>query len=452
VTRPRKTTARRPHKHRKERAAKVLPGEKRRTKGARGDGGLEDPAEDEDPDAHAVPQALPMPSTEAVVVLSRSGVRRLGSGHPWLYDDHIAVASRRDGELVRLEGPVGVDRGAACFSVGSRIPLRVVSREPGFGSSPDWAVMRLDAAIERRRDALAPGEDAYRLVHAEADGLPGLVIDRYADVAVFQAGCRWADAAAPVLARHLVDHHGVAGALARHDGAFRKLENLSEGVTLLAGEVPELVRWRHAGITREVDPWGGQKTGTYLDQRENQPWAAEVLPVGHCLDAFSHDGGFALQLAAAGSHVEALDSSRPALERLERHAAANGLSERITTRTVNVFEDLRDRVAAGEQLDGIVLDPPALAKRKGDLPRALRAYKEANLRAMRLLRPGGRLLTCSCSFHVGREAFLEALRAAAADARREVFVLGIRGAASCHPNLLTFPESDYLKAVLIEVQ
>jgi 23S rRNA (cytosine1962-C5)-methyltransferase len=391
-------------------------------------------------------------SPEPVVVLSRGGVRRLATGHPWLYADNIAVGSQCDGEVVRLEGPAGVDRGAACFSVGSRIPVRVVSREPGFGLSADWAITRLDVAIERRRDALAPGESAYRMVHAEADGLPGLVIDRYAEIAVLQAGCRWADAIAPVLARHLIDHHGLTGALARHDGAFRKLEDLPEGVHLLAGEVPDEVSWQHAGITRVVDPWRGQKTGTYLDQRENQCWAAKALPVGHCLDAFSHDGGFALHLAAAGSHVEALDSSRPALDRLERHAAANGLAERIERRVVNVFEDLRDRVSAGEQLDGIVLDPPALAKRKGDHPRALRAYKEVNLRAMRLLRPGGRLLTCSCSFHVGREDFLGALRAAAADARRDIFVRSIRGAAACHPSLLTFPESDYLKAVLIEVR
>lgn len=446
MTRPRKTAARRPHKHRKERGRKLLPGEKR---GAQGDDA--NPADD-DTDFTPDGQSEATPSAEPVVVLSHSGVRRLGTGHPWLYADNIAVGTRRDGELVQLQGPVGVDRGAACFSVGSRIPLRVVSREPGFGSSPDWAVMRLDAAIERRRDALAPGEDAYRLAHAEADGLPGLVIDRYADVAVFQAGCRWADAAAPELARHLMAHHGFTGALARHDGAFRKLEDLAEGVMLLAGEVPDQITWRHGSITREVDVWRGQKTGTYLDQRENQQWAAQVLPEGRCLDAFSHDGGFALHLAAAGSQVEALDSSQPALDRLMRHATTNGLVDRIVARTVNVFEDLRERVSAGEQWDGIVVDPPALAKRKGDLPRALRAYKELNLRALRLLRPGGRLLSCSCSFHVSRAEFLDTLRAAAADARRDVFVHGMRGAAACHPSLLTFPESDYLKAVLLEVR
>lgn len=437
MTRPHKTSARRPHKHRKERALKTFAGARKGRTPSR-----------EEPAPEAVEVAL---SADPVVVLSRGGVRRLSSGHPWLYPDNISRGSLRDGELVRLEGPVGVSRGAACFSLGSRIPLRVVSREPDFDWSSDWAVMRLDAAIERRRDALAQNEQACRLVHAEADGLPGLVIDRYARVAIFQAGCRWADAAAPMLASHLVEHHGFSGVLARHDGAFRKLEGLPEGVRLLAGEVAEQASWQHAGLTREVDLWGGQKTGTYLDQRENQLWAAKALPVGHCLDAFSNEGGFTLHLAAAGSNVEALDSSQPALDRLQKQATANGLADRVTTRTVNVFEDLRERVSAGEQFDGIVLDPPALAKRKGDLSRALRAYKELNLRAMRLLRPGGRLLSCSCSFHVSRAEFLEALRAAAADARRDVFVHSIRGAAACHPRLLTFPESDYLKAVLVEV-
>ncbi len=458
MTRPRKTNARRPHKHRKERAN---PSEGRAGKAG-------DPERGEGRGRRSHENLIvrgggadheDVPSTsEPVVVLTRAGVQRLGGGHPWLFEDHIAVNSSRDGELIRLEGPPGVERGAACLSVGSRIPLRVVSREPGFlpaGEASDeveWAITRLEAALARREQCVPEGDNSYRMVHSEADGLPGLVIDRFAEVAVFQAGCRWADAAAPAMARYLVEQHGFKGALARNDGGFRKLEDLPEGVSLLAGEVPEHVIWKQGGIRREVDPWRGQKTGTYLDQRENQPWAAEVLPVGRCLDAFSHDGGFALHLAAAGSQVQALDSSQPALERLARHAQANELSDAIETHQVNVFEDLRERVGAGEQFDGIVLDPPALAKRKPDLQRALRAYKELNLRALRLLRPGGRLLTCSCSFHLSREDFLGSLRAAAADARRDVTVLATRGAARCHPHLLTYPESDYLKAVLLEVR
>ena len=387
-------------------------------------------------------------------------MRRLGSGHPWLFPDQIEVGSVRDGELVRLEGPAGHARGHAVLSAGSRIPLRVVGRgAPAGDDAPDldaadpdaWWRARLDAAVRRRAEALAVGEEACRWVHAEADGLPGLVVDRFGSVAVLQAGCRWADRRAEAVAEHLVEHHGLTGVLARHDGPFRKLDGLEEGVRVLAGEVPEVVGWEHGGLRREVRPWHGQKTGAYLDQRENQRWAATVLPVGEALDAFCHDGGFGLHLAAAGSRVEALDSSETALERVAAHAAANGLEERLLPRAVNVFEDLRDRVAAREQKDAVVLDPPALAKRRGDLPSALRAYKELNLRALRLLRPGGRLLSCSCSFHLGREDLLGALRSAAADAGLAVQLLEMRGAAACHPRLLTHPESDYLKVVLVEV-
>ncbi len=454
MTRPRKSAARRPHKHRKEKRGGPTEGSDRAADAsaetdalARGSGRRRW----FDGDASDEGDAAPPATDEPVVVLDRRGVKRLAGGHPWLFADHVAVGTVRDGGVVRLEGPAGVPRGWAVHSAGSRIPLRVVERDPAAELPDDWAVARLDEAVRRRADGLAPGAEACRLVHGEADGLPGLVVDLYADVAVLQAGCRWADAAAPGIARRLVEAHGLRGVLARNDGPFRTLDDLPQGTALLAGEVPEEVSWTHAGIVRRVDPWGGQKTGTYLDQRENQRWAAEELPPGHALDAFCNDGGFALHLARGGRGVEALDSSRPALERLERHAAENGLAERITTRTVNVFEDLRARVAAGEHVDGIVLDPPALAKRKGDRAKALRAYKELDVRALRLLRPGGRLLACSCSFHVSREEFLEVLRAAAADARRDVFVRGVRGAAPCHPHLVTFPESDYLKAVLVEV-
>jgi len=391
------------------------------------------------------------PSAEPLVLLSRAGVRRLGEGHPWLFPDLIAQGSLVDGALVRLEGPAGRLRGMAVHSVGSRIPLRVVSRQVEGEFAADWWVQRVDQAIARREQDLAPGEQACRWVHSEADGLPGLVVDRYGDVAVLQAGCRWADGIAPALARHLVARHGLRGVLARHDGPFRRLEGLREEVKLLAGDVPESVPWLHGGLQRHIDPWHGQKTGGYLDQRENQLWAPGVLPRGRVLDAFCHDGGFGLHLAAAGSLVEALDSSQPALERVAAHAAANGLSARLVPRQVNVFENLRARVAAGDQFDAIVLDPPALSKRREDLRAALRAYKELNLRALRLLRHGGRLLTCSCSFHVGREDFLDVLRAAAADAQVPAVLRELRGAAACHPRLLTFPESDYLKVLLVEV-
>lgn len=429
--------------------------------------------------------------TAPVVVLDRSGVIHLRRGHPWLFPDHVAEVSAADGELVRLEGPAGTGRGAAVYAAGSRLPLRVVSRDPAFDTlDAAWWAVRLDRSIARRGNHHAPGhagrdhaeaplvvpfdsaptgseptgsglaysgptgngpaDTACRWVHAEADGLPGLVVDRYGDVAVLQAGCRWADQVASLVAARLVERHGITGVLARHDGGFRRPEGLAEGVQLLAGEVPELVDVTLGGLRRSVDPWRGQKTGTYLDQRENQSWAAEVLPVGRCLDAFCNEGGFALQLAAAGCDVLALDGSEPALERLRANAEANGLLSRVEARRANVFDALRDEAEGG--FDGVVLDPPALAKKRGDLTRAIRAYRDLNLRALRLLRPGGRLLTCSCSHHLDREAFRGVLTQAAAASGREVLLIDERAAARCHPRLLGFPESDYLKVMLLEVR
>lgn len=473
------------------------------------------------------------PSPVPVAVLDRQGVLRLQHGHPWIHGEHLASVTAGDGGVLRLEGPAGVARGAAVYGAASRLPLRVISRDPAFDvRDPDWWRRRLAAALARRgwdlrrkswpcnrsRDrpdleieirrsrtpALVvdgppapapplPDDEACRLVHAEADGLPGLVLDAYMDIAVLQAGCRWADRVAPELARELVERHGFAGVLARNDGAFRRPEGLEESVVLLAGDVPAELTLILGGALRTIDPWHGQKTGAYLDQRDNQAWAAAVLPRGRCLDAFANEGGFALALArrnlpatalsrcsrvilrrnspdevlpgpvegAEGypyddeprrpaTPVLALDSSAPALARLAANAARNGVAEFIETRRANVFDALRELPAGS--FDGVVLDPPALAKRKGDLDQALRAYRDLNLRALRLLRPGGRLITCSCSHHLSRDEFRRVLGQAAAAAGRDAILLAERGASDCHPRLLTFPESDYLKVLLVEAR
>ena len=390
--------------------------------------------------------------TAPAVVLSRSGVLRLRDGHPWIFPDHIERGGGEQAGLVQLHGPADRARGWAVWNPRSRIPLRVVARGAGAPEpGPLWWQERLDAAIGARATSLAPGESACRWVHAEADGLPGLVVDRYEDIAVLQAGCEWADRLAPAVAEHLLAAHGVRGVLARHDGGFRRPEGLPEGVALLAGDVPHAVTWTSAGVRRTIDPWTGQKTGAYLDQRESQRLAPALLPGGRCLDAFCNDGGFALHLARAGREVVALDGSEGALAQLAANAEANGVAARIEPRKVNVFDHLRELTEQAARFDGIVLDPPALARRKGDLPQALRGYKELNLRALSLLAPGGRLLTCSCSFHIGPEEFLHMLRAAAADAGRDARIVEVRGAAACHPRRLAFPESAYLKVVLLEV-
>jgi len=400
--------------------------------------------------------------TLPIVVLGREGVLHLNGGHPWIYPSHLAAPGPAEPGLVALEGPAGRPRGVAVWNPKSRIPLRVVARGPAAAAASGWDgdawwEARLDAAVAAR-ERLAPGESACRWVHAEADGLPGLVVDRYGDVAVLQAGCAWADAVAPRVAQRLVARHGLQGVLARHDGGFRRPEGLPEGVAELAGSVPHEVRWESAGVRRLADPWTGQKTGAYLDQRENQARAARLLPAGRALDAFCNDGGFALHLARAGSRVLCLDGSEPALEGLRRNAALNGLGvgepgsdAPLQPQKANVFERLRELSDAGERFDAVVLDPPALAKRKAELPAARRGYKDLNLRALKLLREGGRLLTCSCSFHLDEAHFLETLSEAAADAGVDARVVERRGAAACHPRRLALPESDYLKVVVLEV-
>ncbi len=395
-----------------------------------------------------------------VVVLSRSGLRRLQIGHPWIFPDHIVSGLEGEAGLVRLEAPAGNARGAAVLNPDSRIPLRVVSRRADFGDDGSeretWWEQRLDRAIRARAFRLAVGAEACRWVHAEADGLPGLVIDRFGGVAVIQAGCRWADDIAPRVAEVLVQDHGVHGVLARHDGTFRRHEKLKEGVEVLAGDVPATVLWRNPGgegLLIETDLYKGHKTGGYLDQRENHRFAAEQLaPGGRVLDAFCYEGGFALHLAAGGCDVTAWDSSGPALERARAAAERNGLADRIAFDECNVFDRLRAADQADERFDGIVLDPPALTKTKRDVSSARRGYKELNLRALKRLDEGGRLLTCSCSFHLDTPGFLEVLREAANDARRNVAVLEVRGAGVDHPRRLAFPESDYLKVVLLEVR
>lgn len=382
------------------------------------------------------------------IVLGRKGVLHLNHGHPWIREAHLEQVEAEDGEVVQLEAPAGSARGAAVYGARSRLPVRVISHEPGFEVAGDgWWQQRLDASVARRA---AVTDEACRWVHAEADGLPGLVVDRYGPVAVIQAGCAWADRVAGAVAQRLLDRHGLSGVLARHDGAFRKPEGLEQGVSVLAGEVPETLELTLGGLRRTLDVWRGQKTGAYLDQRENHIWAARVLPAGRALDAFSHEGGFALAMAQAGSSVLALDGSAPALQRLEQNAASNGLAERIEARRANVFDELR-ALPAGS-FDAVALDPPALAKRRADTDRATRAYRDLNLRALRLLRPGGRLVTCSCSHHISREVFRRVLGQAAASAGLDVVLLEERGGASCHPRLITFPESEYLKVVLLELR
>ncbi len=336
--------------------------------------------------------------------------------------------------------------GYAFYNPQSTITLRIAER----GDAPidqSWFQSRIKRALAYR-DSLEIDADAYRLVHAEADGVPGLVVDRYGDYLVLQVGSAALERRLDRIVDALNESLTPAGILLRADSAARKREGLDTAVRVLSGEVPEGVVVREGSVRYRADLWKGQKTGGFLDQRENH-LAAGRYASGRVLDVFSFAGGFALHAARRAETVEAVDASAPALEAARANAELNGLMN-ITFTTANAFDLLRERSDAGEEYDTVILDPPAFAKTKRDLPKARRAYKEINLRAIKLQSPQGVLITCSCSYHLSRELFEETLRSAAADAGRTVRVREWRGQARDHPEILTVPETRYLKCAVLE--
>ncbi|HET7745782.1 MAG TPA: class I SAM-dependent rRNA methyltransferase, partial [Vicinamibacteria bacterium] len=297
------------------------------------------------------------------------------------------------------------------------------------------------------RETVAPGTDAYRVVHGEGDGIPSLVVDRYRDWLVIQTLSQGTDARKDEVVALLVELLKPAGILERNDPRVRGLEGLEQRVSLLHGQVPETVEVSEHGVAFEADLWRGQKTGLFLDQRENHLMAREYAR-GHVLDAFTYNGGFGLSVAARAERVLAVDVSEEAVKRVQRNAERNRLSN-VEAREGNVFDVLRELHEDGQRFDTVVLDPPAFAKSKDAVERARRGYKDINLRALRILKPGGVLITCSCSYHV-HEADLEAiLHAAAVDAGATVTVVEKRRQSRDHPVLLGVPETYYLKCFVL---
>ena len=381
-------------------------------------------------------------------LITRRGADRLRAGHPWIYRSDVVRADAEPGDVVRLVGEKRRRHGWALWSDRSQIALRQIAVEGEIEAFDEraWLDDRLRAAVAYRQ-ALDLGGDAGRLVHGEADRLPALVVDRYGDVLVVQALCQGMDRRLGTIVERLVDIVGPRGILARHDPAVRSLEGLERRIDVVHGEVPDRVEVVDEGVRREVDVRHGQKTGLFLDQRENYRAAARYGR-GRGLDAFSYQGGFALHLARVCDSVVALDSSAPALDGLRAAAAANGLAN-VEAREANVFDALREFEIAGERFDAIVLDPPAFAKQKRSVERAAAAYKEINLRALKLLEPGGCLATFSCSFHIAPELFEAIVAAAAADARAAVALVERRLQARDHPVLLGVPETSYLKGLIL---
>ena len=349
------------------------------------------------------------------------------------------------GDVVRVMAPNRRPLGDALFSDRSQITLRMVSQgDTRFGEHGWRDRIRAAAAF---RDTLGIDATAYRLVHGEADGLPSLIVDRYADWVVLQSLSQATDRHLPAIVEALVELLAPKGILARNDPKVRTLEGLEQTVEVLYGEVPEFIEVREGPVTYQVDPRHGQKTGLFLDQRENREAAARYAR-GRLLDCFSYNGGFALYLAGKCDSVLALDASADAVARITANAARNNLPH-VTAREGNVFDELRYFERDGERFDTIVLDPPAFAKNKASVEKALSGYKDINLRALRLLTPGGVLVTCSCSYNVDEPLFLQVLAEAAADARAHVTILEKRMQGRDHPVLLTVPETFYLKCAIL---
>ena len=381
----------------------------------------------------------------STVTITRKGEDRARSGHPWIYRSDVAEVRAEAGDLVRVSGPRGRPLGFALFSDRSEITLRMIaagSDEPG----PSFVRDRIQAAVTFR-ESLQLDATAFRLVHGDGDRLPSLIVDRYGDHLVLQALSQGMDRLLPEVTAALVALLRPAGILARNDPRVRQLEGLEQKVEVLYGDVPERIEVREGPVRYDVDPWRGQKTGLFLDQRENRE-AARRYARGRLLDAFSYHGGFALALAPQCQSVLAIDISEDAVARIRENAARNGLAN-VEARAMNVFDELRELERTGARFDTIVLDPPAFAKNKASVAKALSGYKEINLRALRLLEPGGFLVTCSCSYNVSESMFLDVVAAAAADVGADVSLVEKRAQGRDHPMLIAVPETYYLKCLIL---
>ncbi len=381
---------------------------------------------------------------ERVTVTNR-GARRWTAGHPWIYRSDVVQEPEpgRAGVVSVWDGEEESFLGRALYSPSSEIRIRMLTPEPEAIDVEWWA--------ERIRRALALREripaTAYRAVHAEADGLPSLIVDRYGRWAAVQLLSAGLEACRADVLEAIIEIAGPDGILLRNDMPVRRYEELPQEVELVHGEVPEEVDVEEHGVRYRVRPWEGQKTGAFLDQRENRVLAGSVA-YGRALDVFTYEGAFALHLGRRADAVLAVDQDRTALERGEVNADLNGLSS-IEWVEANAFDLLNDLDDAGARFDVVVLDPPAFAKSKRAVDRALRGYKEINLRAMRILEPGGRLLSFSCSYHVDRDRFLTMLADAAADSGRTLTLERTLGQPVDHPEILTIPETGYLKGAVV---
>ena len=382
------------------------------------------------------------------VKLSKRGFERWKNGHPWIYQiDVHAPKTLKGGEVVQVVDNRQWLLGQAYYSKESKIALRWLTWDD-TAVDQTFFRNRIHAAAELRRTNF-PDADAYRVVHGEADLLPGLVVDRYGEYLSIQFLNAGMQARQQLIVEALEKEFSPKGIMNRSDVGVRLLEGLASEKGLLRGQVPETVIYHEGHIKLEANLEHGQKTGSFLDQQENHVTAGQYAH-GEVLDCFSYVGGFALQSAAKASKVTAVEISDSACAQIKKNADRNQITN-IEVIEANVFDFLRDALDEGKKFDTIILDPPAFAKNKTAVEAALRGYKEINLRAMQLLRPGGTLISASCTHHLNEEAFETMLDSAAADAKRRVQIVEKRGASRDHPVLLSLRETRYLKCFFMKV-
>lgn len=382
----------------------------------------------------------------STVRVTKRGADRVRQGHLWIYRSDIVQVDADKGSVVTVNDERGNFVGQALYSDSSQIALRFLTQTTESIDRQWWRRRILEAA---RRRTIPSDTNAYRLVYSEGDLLPSLIIDRYDNVLVLQTLSQGTDRIKQELAEILIEEFAPTAVIERNDARVRQLEGLPLIAATIHGEAPAELEILQHGIRFVVTPSGGQKTGSFLDQRENRIATGQIAH-GKALDCFTFNGAFALHLAQACERVIGIDISEDAIAIANKNAKLNELAN-VEFRVANVFDELRELETAGQRFDTIVLDPPAFAKNRASLKSAIRGYKEINLRALKLLNPGGVLVTCTCSYHVSEELFLDIVAAAAIDSRRRTQIIEKRMQATDHPVLLGMPETHYLKCVIARV-
>lgn len=383
------------------------------------------------------------------VFVNKKGARRIRGGHLWIYRSDVTKIEADGGAVVSVYDEARNFVGKAFYSDSSEITLRIFTTKDEVIDKAFWKTQIVEAAQRRRTTDKGQRTNAKRLIYSEGDLIPSLIVDDYDGVFVLQTLSQGTEKLKETFVEILREEFQPKAIIERNDVKVRQRENLEMKAGVLFGNADDEIIIEQDDIKFYVAPLGGQKTGSFLDQRENH-FAVRRYAFGRGLDCFTFNGGFALNLARACDQVLAIDISEDAVNLARRNAGLNQISN-VEFETANVFDALRDFEARGEKFDTIVLDPPAFVKSRAALKPAMRGYKEINLRALKLLNAGGILATCSCSFHMSEDLFFQTVEEAARDAKRRVHLLEKRTQSADHPILLGMPETYYLKCFILRV-